>query len=290
MSINVAGRLLLTFSARTYTQAGFIIGPMVLGQSKGFERLIYSMNTWEPLNTLSMMAFMFFLFMVGVKTDLNMVRKMGNKAVAVACVGTLLSFGLVMLAALLLRHMFPEPVRDYRLVLAFNFRWCLTSYTVLTCTLSELHLLTSKLGRLAMSASLMADFASLLVSCVLSAFLLGMEESVRFGVYMLVTVVGVMAFIGFVARPVALWIIRRTPEGSLLDGDSFVAILFIALLCGFLTEVMFKFVANIHTYIYMCLLINIYSSLTLLLITCIVSKLSNFSHALLICLNSSSSS
>jgi len=218
-------------------QAGMLLGPTFIGQSMAFEKLLYSTKTWEHLNTIAMLSFVFFVFMVGVKTELSMIRKTGKRAVAIAIGSSVFPFCLVLIIGYLLRHRIPRPLRHLEPILTFNFRWSVTSYCVLTCTLSELHLLTSKLGRLAMSASLIADFLNIVASVGVVAYMIGANDSVAISISSFLTFVGFMGFVLLVARPVTVWIIRKTPEGNLLDEASFVAVIFMILLVAFLSEV-----------------------------------------------------
>ncbi|XP_020271653.1 cation/H(+) antiporter 15-like [Asparagus officinalis] len=214
-----------------------LLGPTFIGRSMGFEKLLFSMNSWEHVNTLSLLSFMLFIFMIGVKTDLDMIRKTGKKAIAVAIVGTFLSFFLVLSLAYAFRSHIPPSFRNRVLISTFAYRWSMTSYTVLTCTLTELNLLTSKLGRLAMSASLIADFVNLTVSAGFQSYLIGSKQKdLLLSGMSFLAFLGFIGFIVFVARPVTVWIVNRTPEGSLLDEPSLIAVIFLALLCGVLSE------------------------------------------------------
>lgn len=89
-----------------------------------------------------------------------------------------------------------------------------------------------------MSASLIADFVNLTVSAGFQAYLIGSQQKdLLLSGMSFLAFLGFMGFIVFVARPVTVWIVNRTPEGSLLDEPSLIAVIFLALLCGVLSEV-----------------------------------------------------
>lgn len=89
-----------------------------------------------------------------------------------------------------------------------------------------------------MSACLIADFFNIMISAGVKVYLIGLKESnIVMSAITFMTIAAYMVFVVFVARPVTIWIIKRTPDGSLLDEASLVAVIFITLLCGLLSEV-----------------------------------------------------
>ncbi|PKA67117.1 Cation/H(+) antiporter 15 [Apostasia shenzhenica] len=181
--------------------AGMLLGQSGLSRIAKFQKTIFPQSSWIHLDHISLLAFILFIFVVAVKTDFGLIRRSGRKAVAIGQLGTALPFIVVLIAVFANSDISNNDLLVKYLVY-FNGRWALTSNIVVSCLLAEFNLLTSELGRLAMSASLIGDFHSLVASTV---------------------------FVFFTARPIVIWIIRRTPDGSAMNEAAFLTVLFIAI-------------------------------------------------------------
>lgn len=216
-----------------------ILGPSVLGRYRKFEDILFNQRSWQQLNTVGILFFMLFLFMIGIKTDLTMIRKAGKKAVAIAILSSVLPASIVLFVASLQESDLPPSFREGSIIINLTSKWSQTSYIVLACALAELELLTSKLGRLAMSASLIINVANLFVASAIGSYLLSSKHDMPGkAVTSVVCFLGFLIFVIFLARPFIVWVIRRrTPEGALLDEACFMMVIFLALGCGLISEV-----------------------------------------------------
>jgi len=189
------------------------------------------------LNCLSLLCYILYIFVVSVKTDLRFPRKSRRKAIAISQVSTILPF---FLANFVIDSFQPTHTnRDAALFINnVSARWAVTSNIVLSCLLSELDLLTSKLGRLAMTACLFADLECTIFKAALSA-LSATLPVINFKLVMcsVLGLAGLVAFILLIARPIVIWMIKRTPEGEAMDEGHLVAVLLMAVVCGLAGEV-----------------------------------------------------
>ncbi|CAL9073661.1 unnamed protein product [Musa textilis] len=218
--------------------AGIIVGPDMLSRNLKFQYLIYEPQSYEQLSIVGIFGCIMYFFVVGVKADLGLIPKVGKKAVAIALFCTLLPIVSVYITATALGQKIPPRFTDTQLLLRVTSQWCLTSYAVLSAVLTELNLLSSKLGRLAMSATLIADLLHLLAASCINTYVLSVKiGSPLRGLEALSCLAALVVIIMFVLRPLVLWIIRRTPEGALLDEASFVAVLLMALVCALLAGI-----------------------------------------------------
>ncbi|URD93196.1 hypothetical protein MUK42_01096 [Musa troglodytarum] len=226
--------------------AGVLLGPSFLGRNLWFAGRFFARQSFEQLNTIYVLSMVIFYFVVGVKADLSMIHKVGKKAVVIAVLGTLLPYVSVFLMATALKHKMPPRLTETPVLLVLSDRWCLTSYAVVSVVLSELNLLTSKLGRLAMSAALIADIIHLFAEACFGTFLLsGKEGNAMKALSGLLSFLGLVGIIMYVMRPLVLWLIRRTPDGALLSEASFVSVLLMALASGLMSEIIgFDFLAG----------------------------------------------
>ncbi|WOK95323.1 cation/H(+) antiporter 15-like [Canna indica] len=215
--------------------AGILLSPSCLGRTLKFEKLLFSRQTLEQLQTVTVMSYTLFYFVLGVKTDLSMIPKVGKKAVSVAVVGTLLPYLSVYLVASALKNRLPSNFAKISLLHYISNKWSLTSYVVVSCFLSELNLLASKVGRLAMSAALIADIIYLLADGCMRTFVLSSRaDNPLRGLLGPLSVIGVAGIILLVMRPLVVMIVQRTPEGALLGEASVVSVLLMAFACGFM--------------------------------------------------------
>lgn len=214
-------------------QAGWLLGPNVLGKSPIFDKMFVE-QSFEQLGTVAAFSFLLFYFVVGVKADLTMIRKAGRKAVGMAMCGTLFPYLSVIIAFHAMSRELPPQIRQSRFGLIFTDRWSITSYAVLSGVLAEFNLLTSKVGRLAMSATLLSDIVHLFAIACIGRFLVGFRrhDDPLQGLTGMLSFLVMVAIIMFVLRPLVLWLCQRTPEGELLGEASFMAIILMAVACS----------------------------------------------------------
>uniref|UniRef100_A0ACD5ZYE2 Uncharacterized protein n=1 Tax=Avena sativa TaxID=4498 RepID=A0ACD5ZYE2_AVESA len=222
--------------------AGALVGPSFLGRFFPYLGQIFATpEGWVQINTVGGYAFMLHIFTVGVKTDLGMIVKSGKKAIAIAIVGTAAPHLAMYAASLALNDWLPKPWIDSFLLTNLTSWWSLSAFIVVCCTLHDLNLLSSKLGRLAMSAALIGDFANTFWIAGVTSYLLssspeeklqriGFASSVSFSIF--------IALMGLVARPAILRLIRDVPEGALLPESRLVSVLLITVTCSFAGELL----------------------------------------------------
>ncbi|KAI0531176.1 hypothetical protein KFK09_000729 [Dendrobium nobile] len=193
--------------------AGLLLGPSGLSHSRKIQRTLFPKESWVHLDHISLLAFILFIFIVAVKIDLGQIRKSGRKSVAIAQIGH---------RPTVHHHIHRRPfhptiqtneiVRNY--IIHFAGRCALTSNIVISSLLAEFNLLTTKLG----------DSRSRLFVCDDDDLSVG-GFGADFHLFLLRFCCGDMV----VCEPVALWIIRRTPEGSPMDEALFLVILLMAI-------------------------------------------------------------
>ncbi|CAA6661854.1 unnamed protein product [Spirodela intermedia] len=205
---------------------GAILGSSVAGRSSSFVDTMFPPKSRILLNIVAEIGLMVFLFMI-----------VGEEGGGDRLLCTLLPFGLMSVVGYLLRHSMPDVLTAKEFVYQLAATWARTSFTVLSCLLDELNLLNSKIGRLAMSATLLAEFTSTVLTTVNTSVELVLHASNRLmGIGSFLSFLCLLVFIIYVARPLTLWLIRRTPEGEQMDDGHFLVVLAINLACGLVSE------------------------------------------------------
>ncbi|XP_020578789.1 cation/H(+) antiporter 15-like [Phalaenopsis equestris] len=216
----------------SHTIAGILLGPSLLSRNHLFQEIIFPLRSWVHLEVVSQLAFVLFIFVIGVKTDLGLIRRSGREALGVAITSTVFPFITIIVAAL--AHSGIVNDTSYgSIVINIARRWSLTSNTVVACLLDEFNLLTTNLGRLALCASLISDSSLVMIVAIFNSIYY--SNSILFTFASLFSFIGLILFIWAVARPLAVWIVRRTPVGAALDDNCFIFALLLALggsICG----------------------------------------------------------
>ncbi|KAK2987200.1 hypothetical protein RJ640_029085 [Escallonia rubra] len=134
---------------------GFILGPSVLGRSK-FGEIVFPLRSVMVLDTMANVGLLYFLFLIGVETDISIVQHVGRKALVVALAGMLFPF-IISVSSSFIIHKELTTIERSSYILFFVVALSVTAFPVLVRILAELKLLKMKIGRLAMSAALISD-------------------------------------------------------------------------------------------------------------------------------------
>uniref|UniRef100_A0A7N0THH4 Cation/H+ exchanger domain-containing protein n=1 Tax=Kalanchoe fedtschenkoi TaxID=63787 RepID=A0A7N0THH4_KALFE len=215
---------------------GVILGPSILGHNSSFAAKVFPPKGITVLDTMSVFGFMLFIFLIGVKIDPTMVLKSGRKAVAIGILGSTVPCSLAGLVAFIISRsatLDEDIVGFFPLAVAVM---SLTAFPVVAIFLAELKILNSEIGRLASSSSIICDLCQWTIISVIFAFKIATFRS--FGTIMgTVFSAALLIFIvvfGF--RPVALWIVRHTPDGKPVKEIYIFAVMVALLGCGFAGE------------------------------------------------------
>jgi Kef-type K+ transport system membrane component KefB len=235
--VQVSVILVLSAAARLLL-VGVLLGPTVLGRSESFRGVLFSERGTYILESVSLVALILFLFSMGVKTDLSLLRRPSGRAVAVGITGSLVPLAVTLPVFHALQPSLPEDLRGSSLITELAVRLSLSSFPVIADALSDLDLLNTDLGRIALTASLITDVTSwFLRACSAAVFLVSEAKSPAFTAQILASFVAFVLFVGFVARPAGRYIAYKlTPAGSLLSEGSFVVVVIAALLSALVTD------------------------------------------------------
>ncbi|KAK8514455.1 hypothetical protein V6N12_009161 [Hibiscus sabdariffa] len=205
---------------------GMILG--MLGKVKGIRTVFFTADFGvETLETAAWFGFSMFMFLMGVKMDLNMAFKTSRRAILIGIMSLLSP----MLVGLAVYQTFKEPhqpkIKSIEHLMGITIE-SLTSSSVITYLLSELKILNSELGRLALSASVVCDLSTLFLVYAISSTR-RWSISPEIAVAHFIVMVGFVLVIFFVFRPLMFRIIRGTPDGRPVRDMYIVIIVMIAM-------------------------------------------------------------
>lgn len=222
---------------------GIIIGPSVLGRSKKFKDNVFPENAIFLVKNFGVMAFMYFLFVSGVKMDLGLIRKSGRKQWFSALFGVLIPILAVSIVSIILHKSLDSELAKVSSIGAVASASAITAFPVLFPILKDLNLLSSEVGRHAMSLSIIGDAMG--INAII-AFEAAKQAEVKGenALWYMISLVLVGIIIVFGVRRVMAWIIHKTPEGKPVEQGYIVAILVGVLVIGFLTDMFGIAIAN----------------------------------------------
>ncbi|XP_039827649.1 cation/H(+) antiporter 15-like [Panicum virgatum] len=181
----------------THMLVGILLGPTFLGRCDAFRAVLFSERGTYILESVSLVALILFLFSMGVKTDLGLLRRPSGRALAVALTGALVPLAVTLPVFHALRPSLPDDLRGTSLVSELAVRLSLSSFPVIADALSDLDLLNTDLGRIALTAFLITDVVSWFIRACSAAFILVTEAtSPAFTAKILASFVGFVLFVG----------------------------------------------------------------------------------------------
>ncbi|XP_022948411.1 cation/H(+) antiporter 24-like [Cucurbita moschata] len=214
---------------------GFIIGPSVLSHNKNFRQQMFSEDISFLLSNVGLIGFMYFLFISGVKTDLSLTKKSGKKEFFIASFSVIVPLILNITFALLIRKTMNKSLAKFSSIGAITSSLAITAFPVVHPILHELNLLSSEVGRMSMSVSIISDAVGINALVAFEAAIQG-EVEWKSSIWYLISLIVLVGFIVVCVRRVMRWIVRRTPEGQAVEQGFIVAILLAVLVMGFLTD------------------------------------------------------
>lgn len=226
-----------------FCKGGIIIGPSVLSRSKKFRTHFFPERAKFVTRNVGLMGFMYFLFLSGVKTDLGVLRKVGKKQWLVAALTVVIPLVCTVFMAIAFRKSVGKELAKASSILGFSSTFAITSFPVIYPIIKEFNLLSSEMGRMALSVAVVSDVIGNQFFIVFDASK-QIEIKTSAGVWFVVCTIVIMASIFVGLRMAMIWIVKITPEGKPVDQVYVTAILLGVMVIGFVCDFCGLSIAN----------------------------------------------
>ncbi|XP_057432199.1 cation/H(+) antiporter 15-like [Lotus japonicus] len=219
---------------------GFMISPEIIGGTPFYGSSLVPLRAIIPIETMTHFGLVFFVFIAGLDMNLDTILHARKKATSIAVAGIIIPMAMGSGIYYLLQSMYKgshENLANHNTFKAYLF-WTLTysvtGFPIVSQILTNLKLLYTGLGRVALTAAMITDF----YNWVTFALLIPYAMNEKTAIYSVIATIVFVLFCFIILRPyMEKLIIRKTTHN---DWDNY-QLLFVvmgAYACAFITDIL----------------------------------------------------
>ncbi|KAL3717482.1 hypothetical protein ACJRO7_008984 [Eucalyptus globulus] len=213
--------------------AGILTGPTLLGEDTNIHNHLLPFWCAPTMEAFTTLGVMYYMFLVGLEMNLAPILRIRRKSIGIALAGILIPLAIGFGSYFVIAPKADQTDKKWlRQKGAFVWGIALTATNLpdVTRILSDLKLLRTETGRIALSCAYLSDIGTWLLLVTLITISHDDVLPIAIG-----TVVFVL-FCMFVARPVLLWLINQTMDGEEYTEHQVQFVLCGVMLWGFITD------------------------------------------------------
>lgn len=195
-------------------QAGITLGPSFLERNEKFSKKMFSPKVLAVLNAFDAFGHFYMLFLLSVRVDISIVKKAGRLAIVIGIGSFLLPFMVTTFISYIIKDAIQLDEELCSTLPAVAGLECTMNFHVILVLLTDLNLLNSELGRIALSSSLIIGALGWFVFSISSnARDASQSRSKHATLFANLSTIFMIFLAAFVLRPTMFWMMRQTPEG-----------------------------------------------------------------------------
>ncbi|KAK7387274.1 hypothetical protein VNO78_27945 [Psophocarpus tetragonolobus] len=212
--------------------AGVILGHFFLRRHQPSYHMVFPITSQITLITFAEFGMIIHFFKMGVQTNPKQILHIEKQAIVIGLTGHVCALVLAGVIFKIVRIIYPEGTEDTGVEILFMAS-SVTTFPVISDFLTEMKILNSEVGRIAVSTSMVSDsFMWIFYFVVLNSAKAMQLHSCR----PVMEIAGTLCYfsiIFFCLRPLVLWISDRNPQGRPMTQGHFLSIICIVLFVGF---------------------------------------------------------
>ncbi|KAF5746339.1 Cation proton exchanger [Tripterygium wilfordii] len=222
--------------------SGIVVSPPILGRISAISEHVNPIKGNLILETMGNFGLVFYVFLLGLEMDITSIKGIQKKAVKIAMAGVLppLFIGSGLFYLMQKESLYKIKTSRERVAamldatkgaLFFGISLSVTSFPDLARVLSDLKILHTDVGRMALSAGRINDLSSWALLVVVLAIVNGKDKY-----YFVLFTFIFLIFCWYGLRPVLSWLIRRTSKDGKFSDFHFHFIIAGVMACAFITD------------------------------------------------------
>lgn len=215
-------------------QGGLLFGPSFLGHNDILGSTLFPARGVNLFETAAMFGLLFFLFISAVKGDGSMMLRPERSAVILGGSVFITSLFLTLPLAIILQKCISMPLSLSNALPVIALSQCLIPFPSVTLVLTELKILNSELGKLAMTACMFCNMLGILITAIF--FPIWFSRDTTDAVLAVASLVALVFACVYIFRPIVTGhILRRAQQGDLREVHIVMIFIFV-MLSGFVSE------------------------------------------------------
>ncbi|KAJ4847916.1 hypothetical protein Tsubulata_011752 [Turnera subulata] len=213
---------------------GVIVGPSLLGISSRYNEVILTPDVRYVVANMGLISFMYFFFTTGVKMDITLAFNSKRKHRIIAFVSMFVPLAIDIVIAIIIRPYMDKEFSKVSSMGAVALSVAVTGFFVMYPILQELNLLSSEVGRMALSVIVVVDLVGILFMILFEAMKQA-DDCRQCVVWQAIAMIIFLIFTFTVVPQAMMWIMEKT-QGQVVHQFFVVGILLAVLSMGFLAD------------------------------------------------------